>query len=88
MSNQQECFEEGRKKEAFGDMGRKAREFCSSPFCQHLRGVQRESLLLMRSVLDMAIDRLEKCERESPVRPMDEDRPSAGPEARRVPVEE
>ena len=88
MSNQQECFEEGRKKDAFGDKGRKAGEFRSSPFCQHLRGVQRETLLLMRSVLDMAIERIEKSEKESPVQPMDEDNPSARPEARRVPVEE
>ena len=89
MSNQRENFAEDLRREPLGCMKKMAEKFRSSPVCRHIRGMERESLLVARSVLDVLIDCLEEEGAESPVKPCSakgEEQPQQ--EARRVPVEE
>lgn len=88
MSNQKETFAEDVCKEPFDNLRKLADKFRSSPVCRHIRGMERESLLVARSVLDVLIDCLEEEEgkvKESPVEPCCDKQPEG--EGRRVPVE-
>lgn len=65
MSNEGECCcDEEARRRAFDRVRKVLRELSESPMGRHARGVQRESLLLARSVLDFLIERLEEDDHE------------------------
>ncbi len=77
MSNEREPMEGcagGKACKGLDALKKLARDISASPIGQHLRGVQREVLLLARSVLDVMVERLEEKEAKPPV----EDKPADG----------
>jgi len=76
MSNEREPMEDcaaGKRPRGLDALKKLARDISASPIGQHLRGVQREGLLLARSVLDVMVERLAEKEPKEP------DREKSGP---------